>query len=278
MMEFVRKLKGRIGFLRQMAPYFGGSGILAWYAARDWNRLMRHLNLRWQVSRVRIPIKGYCRSAAVRPDSSDIRVLEQVFVLEQYLPSARIQDPSIIVDCGANAGYSSIFFLERFPSARVIALEPDPRNANICRENLRKYKDRVVVLEKALWGAVAKLNFVEESRAQGAEWGVEVRAGNGSAGSRTVEALDIPSLMATTDIEFIDLLKIDIEKSETEVFRMNPSRWLQSVGNIAIELHGPECTEVFHTALRDFSFKEEECGEVTFCFGMHPAGSDSASG
>jgi FkbM family methyltransferase len=202
--------------------------------------------------------------------SSDFEVFRQVFVWQQYLPPKEIEEPEVIVDCGANAGYSALFFLRHFPRAHVIALEPDPLNVELCRHNLRCYANRIVILEKAIWGSLAKLSFVEETRKPGEEYGIQVEVRAENAGAATVEGIDIPSLMATTGVRQIDLLKIDIEKSEADVFRTNPTGWLHLVRNIAIELHGPVCTEIFRSALRNYSFLEEQRGEVTFCLGIRP--------
>jgi hypothetical protein len=73
------------------------------------------------------------------------------------------------------------------------------------------------------------------------------------------------------------LLKVDIEKSEADVFLANPATWLPLVRNIAIELHGPACTHIFRAALSNYSFLERQRGEVTFCLGMHPKANGSAA-
>jgi FkbM family methyltransferase len=198
-------------------------------------------------------------------------VFRQVFVFQQYMPVTKLESPTVIVDCGANAGYSALFFLKHFPEARVIAVEPDPNNAELCRHNLHPFLDRVVVIQKALWGRVTKLSFVEESRRPGEEWGIQVQSTPTSSAEDAVEAIDIPSLMEATDLTFIDILKIDIEKSEADVFQANPTAWLHLVRNIAIELHGPTCTEAFRAALKGYSFSEEVCGEITLCLGMKPS-------
>ena len=42
-------------------------------------------------------------------------------------------EPRFILDCGANVGYTSAYLLTRFPTAFLIAIEPDPGNAEILR-------------------------------------------------------------------------------------------------------------------------------------------------
>jgi len=130
--------------------------------------------------------------------------------------------------------------------------------------------DRIVILQKAIWGSVAKLRFVEKTRKRGEEWGVQVEATAENAAPDAVDAIDVPNLLATTGVRYIDVLKVDIEKSEGDVFQTNAAAWLHRVRNIAIELHGPACTEIFRSALSNYAFLEEQCGDVTFCLGIHP--------
>jgi FkbM family methyltransferase len=272
----MKSLRDAIGqrfyLLRQMAPHIGIVGSLTLRVADDWNLVARRVRGLRRIRKIQVWPKGYDTSVAVRLDSSDFEVFRQIFVRQQYKPTMTIEDVEVIIDCGANAGYSALFFLKHFPRARVIAVEPDPLNAEFCRYNLRHYGDRVLILQKAIWGSVGRLAFVKGTQNPGHEWGIEVEAETVNA---VVDAIDIPNLVATTGVKRIDLLKIDVEKSEADVFQNNPSAWLHLVRNIAIELHGPTCDKVFHAALSSYHFLESQHGEVTFCTGMRPRSASS---
>jgi FkbM family methyltransferase len=272
MKSFWSALQWRVDFLRQMAPCIGISRALSVCLAEDWNKLARILRPRWCIREVHVRPKGYDASVAIRMGTSDFTVFQQVFLWEQYRPISRIEDPAVIVDCGANAGYASVFFLKQFPRARVIAVEPDPLNAEVCRRNTRYNADRVLVLQKAVWGSVTTLGFVDQTRRAGEEWAIQVRPARAGDGAETVKAIDIPTLMAMAGVKQIDLLKIDIEGSEADIFQSNPAAWLDRVRNIEIELHGPVCSEIFDSALEGYSFLKAKRGEVTFCLGIHPNG------
>jgi FkbM family methyltransferase len=253
-----------------MRPCIGLHGALIFQLAEDWARLWGLVTGKETASEVQLWPKGNRKPVAVRLRSSDMQVFQQVFVWQQYKPATQIGEPKVIVDCGANVGYTSSYFLEHFPTARVIALEPDPHNADVCRRNLQPYGDRVLVLQKALWGSVAQLAFVENTRKKGDEWGIQVSTLGASQSEHMVEGIDITTLLATTGIDQIDLLKIDIEKSEAEVFRNHADSWLHRVHNIAIELHDSTCREVFYSALAKHTFAEEQRGEVTLCLNIRP--------
>ena len=54
----------------------------------------------------------------------------------EYEPLDDLDDIRLVVDCGANVGYASAYFLSHFPQARVIAVEPDDQKFEALRRNL----------------------------------------------------------------------------------------------------------------------------------------------
>ena len=198
----------------------------------------------------------------LRINSTDADVYRQVFIEEEYAAAAG-KHVGTIVDCGANVGYTSAYLLSRFPDAQVVAIEPFPANAELCRRNLAPYGRRATVIEAAVWSHSGRLAL---DHAGGNEWGVRVRATRaGEIGE--IEAVDLPSL----GLSRIDLLKIDIEGSEANLFANGTDRWLPHVSNIAIELHGAECQERFRSAMADYRYTLLHSGELTICREIRPS-------
>ncbi len=197
----------------------------------------------------------------LRINSTDADVYRQVLVEEEY---AAVADEHVgtIVDCGANVGYTSAYLLSRFPDAQVVAIEPFPANAELCRRNLAPYGRRATVIEAAVWSHSGRLAL---DHAGGNEWGVRVRAARAGE-SGEIEAIDLPSL----GLNRIDLLKVDIEGSEANLFADGTDRWLPHVSNIAIELHGSECEERFHSAMANYRYTLSHSGELTLCQEIKP--------
>ena len=99
-------------------------------------------------------------------------------------------------------------------------------------------------------------------------WGFQVAA-NGDAGSAAriekVEALSIPTLMRRYGLDWIDILKVDIEGAEKELFESAPG-WIDKVQTVMIELHDrlkPGCTDSFNRATADFTVSQTK-GENIF--------------
>ena len=194
--------------------------------------------------------------------TSDIRVVHQVFTRQEYACVADIDAPRLIVDCGANVGYSSAWFAAHFPGASVVAIEPDDANVAVCRQNLAPFGNRVTVIQAAVWPERGELKIEHGTYRDGAAWATQVRA------CRTGEAADVEAIDLATVVEHsghgaIDILKVDIERGEIELFGRGTDAWLSRVRNIVIELHDEECERCVLTALAPFDYGRGRSGELT---------------
>jgi FkbM family methyltransferase len=195
---------------------------------------------------------------SVRPRTSDINVFYQIFVLNEYRCVSGITPPRLIVDLGANVGYSSAYFLSHFDGCKVIAVEPDPANFIELQKNIAPYGDRVNAIQAAVWPRPERLVLVHGGL--GYEWGVSAKPSNNGS----VETITIPELLKLSGQDRISLLKIDIEGAETELFRSD-TEWLDSVDNIVIEIHGNEAEEAFFSKIDKSRFIVSRCDELTVC-------------
>ncbi len=171
-------------------------------------------------------------------------------------------DAELIVDCGANVGYSSAYFLSRFPRCRLIAVEPDGSNFEILEKNLRPFAGRVTALRAGVWPRRAGLRISEEKFGDGREWSYTVRETRPGE-SRQLDGIDIASLLRTSGFERISILKIDVEGAEKWIFAENFEDWLDKVDVLVIELHGQDCSDVFHRAIGRYGFELSTCDELT---------------
>jgi FkbM family methyltransferase len=197
-----------------------------------------------------------------RPGTSDHSVFFQIFVHLGYGCLDKLRDVNLIVDCGANVGYTSVYLLNRFPKARVVAVEPDPGTFAILKANLAPYTGRYRAICSAVWSHSAGLVF--SANRPGGEWTNSVRPPNTSE-SANLTATDISTLLEESGAERISILKIDIEGAESVVFSSNYESWIKRVDNLVIELHGQECRSIFETAIAAENFAISEHGELTVC-------------
>ena len=169
--------------------------------------------------------------------------------------------PKTIVDAGANIGTASIYFTHRYPGAKIIAIEAEASNFAVLSKNVRPYP-AIIPVHAALWNRDGEISVGEPDPASGAfgEWGFVVREGGPGA---KVRAVTMRTLMREMCIRAIDLVKIDIEGAEQEVFE--DTRWLTGIGCLMIELHDrfrPGCSEAVERAMQGFARSQR--GETTF--------------
>jgi FkbM family methyltransferase len=202
-----------------------------------------------------------------RRNSSDFMVIVQIFVERQYDFPLDFDRPPLIVDCGANIGCASIFLLGRHRGARLIAVEPEPSNAAVCRQNLSPFGDQCELYQCAVWSNHEPL---WHHGSDYMEWGCKVGRTPLVAGTPMVSSVTITELLDSSGRDEIDLLKIDVEGSERELFARDADPWLSRTRNLMVELHGPACREVFFERMREYQFDLIQDGEVTFCSGIRP--------
>lgn len=216
-------------------------------------------------SSIELRLKNVTYPMQMRTNSSDREVLEYIFVRNEYEPIA-LRKPKIIIDLGAYVGYSSAYFLSKYASATVVALEPDPSNYTICCRNLESFGSRARVVHGAVWPECTKLALCRGAHGDGREWAAQVRATSETLrSSAEIDGYDIPSLISPFGGTEIDLLKIDIERSELELFSRNTESWLPQVRNVCIELHGRDCEKAFFQALSTYSYDLSQTRELTVC-------------
>lgn len=171
--------------------------------------------------------------------SHDMSTLNEVFCRQDYL--AR-RDLRVAVDIGSNIGISALYFLTRNRTCRVYLFEPDPKNIERLRLNLRGYEARFILEEAAVGIEEGSGSFGVEPTGR---YGTLTGHGTGDAYSpgqlisvrvRRVDAVleDVLAREAR-----IDLLKIDTEGMEDELVRAIPAHLLQRISTIYYETNAP---------------------------------------
>jgi hypothetical protein len=111
-----------------------------------------------------------------------------------------------------------------------------------------------------------------EIRAPGTGWRSWAYQTNEAQGTvlDAIEGISIPTLLRRIGERTIDLLKLDIEGSEEELFARGSLEWLGRVGVLSVETHGDRAARVVATALRQASFAQLRTESHRLVF-VHPA-------
>jgi FkbM family methyltransferase len=209
-----------------------------------WNGLW--LSIRFGIGSIEnIQLPNISHPLSLRPRSSDTQTFYQVFLADEYKIDF-VKNPKVIIDGGANIGLFSIKMKNEFPDATIVCVEPDPENFQLLQKNLSPYQ-RVIFENSGIWSSDTKLKVFDKYNL--GKWGMMVEE---DLVSGNVNAISINSLLKKNKLEFVDILKLDIETSEKQVFLANYEEWLPKVRMIIIEFHDrieEGCAQPFFVAI-----------------------------
>jgi FkbM family methyltransferase len=204
---------------------------------------------------VGLRVPGYPNTLYGRAGTADWEVFDQHFLREELagmLP-ARAR---LIIDAGANVGYTAAYFARQYPDARIICLEVHDGNLELLRRNTAGLPN-IEVRGEGLWSHRARLAIVDPAAKYHA-FSVAERADG------PIPATGIAELLEERGVDEVDIVKIDIEGGEYEVFSHGVERWLPRARVVLAEPHDrfrPGCTDAIMSAARRFGFGVHEAGE-----------------
>lgn len=195
---------------------------------------------------------------SLRNNPYDYATFEEVLLREDYNLELGFT-PKTIIDAGANIGLTSIYLASKYPTAKIVSLEPEHGNFQVLVQNAAKYEN-IKTVKAGVWNKITFLAIKDNGGGNNAFTVEEVSEETES----TIQALSIADIMQQNDWQQIDFLKIDIEGSEKIVFESDIESWLPFTKTLVIELHErmvPGCSAAVFSALNKYSFSSVEKGE-----------------
>jgi len=210
-------------------------------------RILAHAHLRlgrgrhalgWLPQRADPPRPVRLRSGqSVLARRADAIVLYEHFGLDVYgVPLAR-RPVRTVLDLGANVGYATLALTRRYPDARFVCVEPDAETRRLLSTNLELNGINAAILGVAVVGtpgryAIRPSHFPASHQVTARQDG-------------DIEGITLTALLDRAGLEYVDLMKIDIEGAERAVFE-HACDWCMRVGALVGELHdglGPSQAE-----------------------------------
>ena len=167
----------------------------------------------------------------LRRKTSDFDVFKQVIYNQEYKIHTGF-DAEYIIDAGGNIGLASVHFKNRFPNAKIICVEPESGNFEMVQKNTKPYPN-IIPVKAGVWNKTTYLKIIDSSVAS---WGFMVKE-TAADDPTALPAVSIGDLMRTYHFPRIDILKMDIEGSEKEVFEENYDEWLSKTRILLVETH-----------------------------------------
>lgn len=186
-----------------------------------------------------------------RRNRGDLHALREVWLDEAYRLPFDLR-PRTVVDLGANIGLTSLWLRGRYEVDRIVAVEPSTDNVRVLRKNLPHAC--VTVIHAAVGPEDGIACFATSAQSH--------LGRVASVGSRVRQVSMHTVLDALAPATTIDLLKVDIEGAETQLFSGDLT-WLTRVRSIVIEIHPPivDRTAIIHR-IQDHGFRYLPAGSV----------------
>lgn len=195
----------------------------------------------------------------LRLGTSDRKVFNNIFVYGEYDSVELGFSPRRFLDGGGNIGLAAVYFANRYPQMQILSVEPESENFKILQQNIGSYAT-IKAVKTGLWSRPTHLEIRDTG---GGEWGFVVEEIEEPT-SGSVRADSIDGLILQNGGQAFDVVKLDIEGSEAEVFRTNTEAWLPKVRALIVELHEwmkPGSSASFLSATSAHSYQKTVAGE-----------------
>jgi len=195
----------------------------------------------------------------LREVGSDEDTFKEIVVKQVYNRLFdQVKGCGYLIDLGANIGLASRLFANTFPGCKIFAVEPDANNFTLLQRNLASLigSGRCAAERAAVWDRDAKVNLGAPPDGTGFNAIRVSPEGNGDA--HFVDGYTMSTLFARSAFPRIDVLKVDVEGAEVELFHGDVS-WLERVGMLAIEFHGDSRAQSgFDAMMARYGFKVDD--------------------
>jgi FkbM family methyltransferase len=200
----------------------------------DSQHLAGLLSSGWKVVKEESPfllLEGPSSKVLVRPIDGESRDLCSLFEIQVRGDYGFDFTDQNIVDIGAGNGDSTVHFATR-GARRVLAVEPNPRSADLARRNLELNSclDRVTLIQAAVTSGASSVEM---------SFGPRYSTGHfeSVAPPTTDQVRGIPINALLNDVGVVNLLKIDIEGTEYELLEaIAPKHW-EKIAAVWMEFH-----------------------------------------
>jgi FkbM family methyltransferase len=192
---------------------------------------------------------------SIRRNDSDLSVFWPIFIegeLSAYVPHS----PRLIIDGGANVGFSTSYLAKRYPSAQIVAIEPSSDNCARIKQHCAGF-DNVTILQGGLW---SHAGFLRIQNPHDASWAFRCELAD-TATAGAFPAFTIRDIIDRFGAGKCDLIKLDIEGAETHLFAPEHSNWIDRIGAILVEVHSDEAMEAIAVACPESRFDYSKHGE-----------------
>lgn len=161
----------------------------------------------------------------------DLRFLKRYDeLLEQYKHICSLNKKPLIIDCGANIGFSAMHFATTFSKSMVVSIEPEVNNFSLMKENCNGIGN-IEFLNMAIGSSDGYVSINNADADNNA-----FRTSRSESGEGDIEVISVNSILQRHKELVPFIIKIDIEGFEDDLFSTN-TEWVDSFPLLIIETH-----------------------------------------
>lgn len=187
------------------------------------------LSLKLKRKEISLPVLK--RKVYIRRKTKDTETFEEIFNQNIYNLELPLS-PETIIDAGANVGFATLFFKLKYPNSRIALVEIEKENIKMVEKNLQGLKD-IKIYHKGLFNKIGFFKVEDPYNASNSFVIKEVAENE----PYDIQSTTIDEIMQENNFQTVDILKIDIEGAEKDLFEKNYESWLPKIKIIMVETH-----------------------------------------
>lgn len=168
----------------------------------------------------------------LRANSTDRATFNEIFIYDTYFKNfvKKIKYP-LILDLGGHIGLFSLYISQFSKNSKIIAVEPDQENIDIFKENIKKNKLNVEIIEGVIGNKLGVSNFfISKNKLSNSLF-------NKEGDMKKTNSFTLEDIFKIKKLSKINILKMDIEGAEYFILNKKNSRLLKKIETIVMEYH-----------------------------------------
>ena len=172
----------------------------------------------------------------IRRNIWDARIVKEIFFDRPYVRHVKLPEKPVVIDIGGYIGDFALYAAKYLKARKVIVYEPTKENFEILSRNVanNSFEGEVIAVNKAVGtGSEIRLNVDISDHDEvhvSSYWYPD-------AEQRVIPCVTLAELMETHGVDSVDLLKVDCEGGEYDIFPALEDATLGKIKNIAFEYH-----------------------------------------
>jgi len=175
-------------------------------------------------------------SITIRQNIWDAKIVKEIFIDKPYTRYFELPASPTIVDVGGYIGDFSIYAVKHLNADRVIVYEPTAENFEILKQNIENnsFEKQITAVKKAVSNSKEIMLNVEIQECDevhvSAYWYQD-------AEQRVIPSVTLADILELHQLDSVDLLKVDCEGGEYDIFPTATDETYRRIRNIVFEYH-----------------------------------------